>query len=120
MTSDLVQLNANIWLVCLRLNQILSTANNCLERFITRNWLRHALIRACIISHSELPTCGACNELQYKEHLQRMKVLRRCRFDSTFHYLYQAVLCYKIAKYSRCLELIQKAKDAIYSGILCI
>ena len=56
-----------------------------------------------------------CNKIHYNKFVQRQRVLNRCRRDSVCHFLYQAMTCYNVGKYTQTLRLVEMTKDVIFS-----
>ena len=101
--------------LCIKLHHLMLSADDCLERFITKHWLHFCLTKLCISRESATTTSEADNKSNYKSHMQKMKALKQCRTDSVCHCLYQAMVCYNFEIYNQSLKLIELAKEAIFS-----
>ena len=101
--------------LCVKLNHLMLSADDCLERFIIKHWLHFCLTKLCISRESATTALQADNKSNYKSHMQKMKALKQCRTDSVCHYLYQAMVCYNFEIYNQSLKLIELAKESIFS-----
>ena len=101
--------------VCLLLDHCMPAANNSLARLFVVRWLCDSLTRLCIPRSNQTLLCEEENKLHYKYYVQKKRVLKKCRRDSTSHYLYQATECYNYGIYTKTLILVQRAKTAIFS-----
>ena len=102
-------------IVCLVLEQLMRTANNNLQKFMTRRWLHRALTDVCMSKSSQNYSHKECNKIHYKNFVQGLRVLKRCRNDSLCHYVYQAMNCYNVGKYTQTLRIVEIAKDIIFT-----
>ena len=103
LSSDIVEMNKLVEPACLILNRFMSTSNDVFEQFIIKNWLQQSLSHACMIKTIKASTGTERHKCHYADHVTKMNVLKRCRLDSSSHYLHQAMLCYKIGDYQKSL-----------------
>ena len=107
------RLNTNV--VSLQLHYLMETAYSNIEKMIAKNWLHRSLSELCMSQLMLGAASGRSNKIHYKNHVQRMRVLSRCRTDSASHFLHQAMECYKSGNDCLTLKLARKARKTIFS-----
>ena len=102
-------------ILALQLYRTMSTTRSCLKQYITSIWLKRSMTQISVFRSSHALSRDKCNKSHYENHMQRMKVLNRCRADPVCHFVYQAMACYNIRMYSQSLKLVQLAKEELCS-----
>ena len=82
------------------------------ERFLLKNWLHQCLIDYSL-SQPDSSVGSGCNSSRYSDFIKKMNILRRSRTDSVTYLLYQTMLCYNNARYTRALRFVQQSKEKI-------
>ena len=87
--------------------------------FITRIRLHQALAQLSVSEFIQTLGHRRRKKFYYRKfaYTYSMRVVKRCRTDSVCHYLQRAVLCYNVGNHRQCIDLIQRATDAMSSPI---
>ena len=96
--------------VCPELHRLALAMNSGQKGFLLKMWFYQTLYASLQASIN-----GRSNKLQYRNHVQRRKVISCCRIDAVGVYLHQAIMCYRIGKYNETIKLVQHLKDKISS-----